>query len=381
MAGSIKIFRFIQKFHGIIGIYPPQPFEQQRSINTRNTMFLISCVKTMFTTVAFLIFEAQSMFDYGFAFLLSICVCHSTVIYALFIRRSENTFKCIATYEAFIEKSKRCERNNISAIKHETTLEFISINFYETALLPTGKNSKIAYEKSVEQIELFTKWFFIVNLYTIVSCTFDALPYTIIRYYYYDMGDESFYLFCPGWFVFTIKWNASHSPSIKSIKSAAFYLSFGKVSIQLENAIRIFGGFFRSNCGSDNGRNCIQSFPQFHSCILLAPLHFCWRQYNGVGCIQYWRQSTGSKSSRIDEPLLWLDTDLFGCEAVTNLITMILSHLARGENVLWSYIGHTRLSPNAIELLLIAFNGEHSTVVLTTNVIAIMCHWIYCQMR
>lgn len=86
------------------------------------------------------------------------------------------------------------------------TIEFISINFYETALLPTGKNSKIAYEKSVERIELFTKWFFIVNLYTIVSCTFDALPYTIIRYYYYyDMGDESFYLFCPGWFVFTRK--------------------------------------------------------------------------------------------------------------------------------------------------------------------------------
>lgn len=107
MAGSIKIFQFIQNFHGVIGISPAQSFEQQRSINSRNAIFLVSCAQEMFAIVAFLIFEAQTMFDYGFGFFGGMSLLLSIVVYVIFIRQSENTFKFIENCEAFIEKSKQ----------------------------------------------------------------------------------------------------------------------------------------------------------------------------------------------------------------------------------------------------------------------------------
>lgn len=107
MVGSIKLFQFIQKFHQTIGIYPSsQPNRKQHSINLTNTIFLICSVQNMFATAAFLVFEANSMFDYGFPIFSIIGIINGVVIYLTFIWQSKNTLKFIEFSERFIEKRK-----------------------------------------------------------------------------------------------------------------------------------------------------------------------------------------------------------------------------------------------------------------------------------
>lgn len=63
-------------------------------------------VQFLLTSIAFLAFEATSMFDYGFGFFTLITMANATVIYILFIGQLENTFDFIENCEKFIGKSK-----------------------------------------------------------------------------------------------------------------------------------------------------------------------------------------------------------------------------------------------------------------------------------
>lgn len=106
MTNSIEFLQFFRKCHQTIGICPPQPNQKPCLINWTKTILLISCVQVMFTTVAFLAFEAKSMFDYGFAFYVLISIINSMAIYLIFTWQSRNTFEFIGNCEQFIEKSK-----------------------------------------------------------------------------------------------------------------------------------------------------------------------------------------------------------------------------------------------------------------------------------
>lgn len=106
MAGSVKYFQFVQKFHQIIGVYPSQSNQKHCSINWIQVIFLINSALFLFTTAAFILIEAKSMFDYGFTFYAFSCMINVIVIYLTFIRQSENTLKYIENCEQFIEKSK-----------------------------------------------------------------------------------------------------------------------------------------------------------------------------------------------------------------------------------------------------------------------------------
>lgn len=58
------------------------------------------------TSVAFIIFEAKSMFDFGFGLLTVFSAVYGIVMYLLLIWQCENTFNAIETCERFIQKSK-----------------------------------------------------------------------------------------------------------------------------------------------------------------------------------------------------------------------------------------------------------------------------------
>lgn len=98
MAGTIKLFQFIRKYHQAIGIFQT-PANRQRS-----TVFLICSVQYMVTTIIFLAVEAKSMFDYGFAFFISVSATNTTIIYILFMWQLENTVTFIQNCEGLIEK-------------------------------------------------------------------------------------------------------------------------------------------------------------------------------------------------------------------------------------------------------------------------------------
>lgn len=125
MAGSIKLFQFVQQYHQIIGIYhPSQSNQKHRPYNFTQAIFLICFTQMIITIAAFLLFEDISMFDYGIAVFILVAMITSTVIYLQFIWLAENTLKFIENCEKFIEKSK-CTVLNICKIN----LLFIFILF------------------------------------------------------------------------------------------------------------------------------------------------------------------------------------------------------------------------------------------------------------
>lgn len=71
-------------------------------------------------------------------------------------------------------------------------------------ILPTGVNSTVLYKEVIGKIEFFNKVFWNAICVEALICICAALPYTYVRYYIYDLGEDSFYLFCPCWYVFTL---------------------------------------------------------------------------------------------------------------------------------------------------------------------------------
>lgn len=108
MASSIKFLRFVGEFHETIGIYPPQSNQAQFLTNSTQKIFLFCCAQIIFTTQAFFLFEADSMFDCGFGFYVLIAMINITIIYLIFIGQLNNTLKFIENCERFIGKSKHC---------------------------------------------------------------------------------------------------------------------------------------------------------------------------------------------------------------------------------------------------------------------------------
>lgn len=106
MAGSMKLFQFIQKSHQLVGIRLSQPNQKQWSINWRNTIFLASTSQMICTTVVYIWLDAKSMFDYGISIFALICLVNNTVNFCIFSCQSENTLKFIENCEKFITQRK-----------------------------------------------------------------------------------------------------------------------------------------------------------------------------------------------------------------------------------------------------------------------------------
>lgn len=101
MTTSIKLFQFFQKFYEIIGIH-----SAQANFKLSKTTCLIFLQMFTVTTVAYLVFDAKSMLDYGFGFFSLIYSINFNVMYLIFIWEFENTTKFIARCEEFIAKSE-----------------------------------------------------------------------------------------------------------------------------------------------------------------------------------------------------------------------------------------------------------------------------------
>lgn len=106
MAGSIKLFQFVQSYHRAIGIYPSQPNQKQYAINTKSVICLVCWAQTMITTTAFLALDANTVFDYGFGFYDLLGSINSIIICALFAQQYENFTNFIENCEGFIKMSK-----------------------------------------------------------------------------------------------------------------------------------------------------------------------------------------------------------------------------------------------------------------------------------
>lgn len=104
--GTIKLFRFIQKTYKYIGIYPPKPNDIRSPIILKNWLVLLCEAQFFISSIAFLMFEANSMIEFGMASFMSATVLLCSVLYLVLFWEMKNILDFIGNCERFIEKSE-----------------------------------------------------------------------------------------------------------------------------------------------------------------------------------------------------------------------------------------------------------------------------------
>lgn len=97
---SIKQFQFNQSFCQHVGIKSAQ-------FNAINAIAVIFVAQATMASIAFLVYDAKSMVEYGAIFFYIITIVEAMDVYFIMLRKLEETRKFIENCEGFIEKSKR----------------------------------------------------------------------------------------------------------------------------------------------------------------------------------------------------------------------------------------------------------------------------------
>lgn len=105
MAKSVELFKFLQKSYQTIGFYPSQTGQIGCSFNLKNLFILLSILQLFLSSLAFFLFEAHSLFDYGTSFYTSITNLFSLIILAIILWKMTDILMLIEKFEEYIEKS------------------------------------------------------------------------------------------------------------------------------------------------------------------------------------------------------------------------------------------------------------------------------------
>lgn len=106
MAGQLKLLRSTQKVYQHMGIYPPQSNQNQLQFNWRNILMLFSLIQIFIFSLAFLIFEAETIVDAGSSFYAVNSLLCCTIYYLMKMWKMPKIRKLIENFEKFIEESK-----------------------------------------------------------------------------------------------------------------------------------------------------------------------------------------------------------------------------------------------------------------------------------
>lgn len=104
--GKLKLFRSVQKFQHIQGFYPQSRLSQHSPYNGRNLCFQLCVLQMFLSATAFLLFKAQSMYDYGLTLYASLTEALTFVCVTATLRKTTETYELIENMENFIAKSK-----------------------------------------------------------------------------------------------------------------------------------------------------------------------------------------------------------------------------------------------------------------------------------
>lgn len=111
MAGdSVKLFVFYKRYNEAFGIFSltqPNQNHLHKIINRAKPFIFFICISQFFvTTVAFGVFEATTMHDYGITFFTIICIIYVIFSYMIPFWQMEEILQFIENCEKFIGKSK-----------------------------------------------------------------------------------------------------------------------------------------------------------------------------------------------------------------------------------------------------------------------------------
>lgn len=103
---STKLFQFNQKYGQMIGIELSQPSKNRYAFNSTQLFLLISSTQFAMALLAFLVYDAETMAEYGITFVALITIIQAMVTYLNNISKLEYTLKFIENCQHFIENRK-----------------------------------------------------------------------------------------------------------------------------------------------------------------------------------------------------------------------------------------------------------------------------------
>lgn len=106
MAASIKLFSFIRKYRHVLGLYSLDTSQNVSSFNSRNWIYIISYVLFFVPSVAFFLYDAKSMQEYGISFYSASMAFFLMCIYTQMVVQMKNICHFTESFEQLIEKSE-----------------------------------------------------------------------------------------------------------------------------------------------------------------------------------------------------------------------------------------------------------------------------------
>lgn len=101
----MKLFQCTQKFFRMLGLHPPQHC-QNSPFNLKNTVIILLLVVGFLDAIAFLLFQAKSVKEFGDSFYVSASCCGTLVYFSIHVRKMTNVSKLIERFEGLLQKSK-----------------------------------------------------------------------------------------------------------------------------------------------------------------------------------------------------------------------------------------------------------------------------------
>lgn len=128
MARSIKLFEKIQKICQMIGLYQaPSQLNQNDSSNCKKFIVIMSLAFLLIATIAFMLYEAQTIEDYVAGFLTSTLAITILAYFLIFAVEIKNIIMLIGKFEDFIEMSKPSQDQQCHFNTFFTSFFFISL--------------------------------------------------------------------------------------------------------------------------------------------------------------------------------------------------------------------------------------------------------------
>lgn len=181
--------------HGIVsqqimGTRPAHP-NQIYPFNAKNLFFILSLIMFCASTLAFLIFRAKTMLEYGICLFTSLSGLTLLIVVLISIWQTQNIFKMIESCELHIELSESflCP---FFVIKSSNSNSFFILSLRGIGL----KNdwiSKTVYEEVIERIENMSNLIHFA-LIKVSLVSFQTIPVLVamINYLILGKGNESF---------------------------------------------------------------------------------------------------------------------------------------------------------------------------------------------
>lgn len=105
--GSIKLFQFTQNYCKAIGIRAQRSNRNCGTLNSKNWIFVVCSTQYGIATVAYLLYDAKSMCDYGVIFYTVFSIVLGFLTYFATVWKRKDIQQFTENCEAFIEKRKQ----------------------------------------------------------------------------------------------------------------------------------------------------------------------------------------------------------------------------------------------------------------------------------